>query len=301
MLVPHGSGRPRAVEVSRGGLRVLVALVGVLAFGSLGLSAVGMVRGVNLGRSHALEHENAILLDELGRVHERLLALGDTISRFGEREQELRLLAGLTPPDSSAAEAGIGGPRGAWRERDSLVALGSTGEWALAARLDVDALMRRASILVRSLDEAYDSLIAHRDRMAATPSIMPTRGWITSAFAAERFHPLLHLARPHEGIDITAPLGAAIEAPASGIVSLVSWEEGYGNVLTVDHGNGLVTRYAHCARILVGRGQRVKRGQTIALVGSTGLSTGPHLHYEVWLNGKPVDPLTYVLPDAIVD
>jgi murein DD-endopeptidase MepM/ murein hydrolase activator NlpD len=179
--------------------------------------------------------------------------------------------------------------------------LGANGRQAFAARLDIDALARRASLLVRSLNEAYDSLAHHRERMAATPSIMPTKGWLTSAFAAERFHPILHLARPHEGIDVSAPMGAEIEAPAAGVVTDVRWEEGYGNFLTVDHGFGLVTRYAHCSKILVVRGQRVKRGQKIALVGSTGLATGPHLHYEVWVNGKPADPKKYVMPDAIVD
>src|SRR5437764_630463 len=166
---------------------------------------------------------------------------------------------------------------------------------------DVDALARRANILVRSLNQAYDSLSHQRERLAATPSIMPTKGWLTSAFMRERIHPILHLARPHEGIDVTAPMGAEIEAPAAGIVTEVRWEEGYGNIVTMDHGFGLVTRFAHCSKILVVRGQRVKRGQKIALVGSTGLSTGPHLHYEVWVNHKPVDPMKYVMPDAIVD
>jgi len=96
-------------------------------------------------------------------------------------------------------------------------------------------------------------------------------------------------------------MGAEIDAPASGVVTQVKWVEGYGNMITIDHGYGLVTRYAHCSKTLVARGQRVKRGQRIALVGSTGISTGPHLHYEVWVNGRPVDPKTFVLPDAIVD
>jgi len=172
---------------------------------------------------------------------------------------------------------------------------------ALAARVDVDALNRRANILVRSLNEAYDSLASHQARFAATPSIMPTKGWLSSAFALERVHPILHLARPHEGIDVSAPMGAEIEAPAAAIVTEVRWEDGYGNIITLDHGYGIVTRFAHCSKILVARGARVKRGQKIALVGSTGLSTGPHLHYEVWVNGKPVDPMHYVMPDAIVD
>src|SRR5258707_585163 len=96
-------------------------------------------------------------------------------------------------------------------------------------------------------------------------------------------------------------LADEVEAAAAGVVTDVGWEDGYGNMLTIDHGYGLVTRFAHCSRIFVVRGTRVKRGQKIALVGSTGLATGPHLHYEVWVNGKPVDPLHYVLPDAIVD
>jgi murein DD-endopeptidase MepM/ murein hydrolase activator NlpD len=234
-------------------------------------------------------------------MRERMVGLRDTLNTIGEREQQLRLLAGLNAIDGSVQQAGIGGPSGSWSERDSLTALGPAGQQALAARMDVDGLVRRANILVRSVNEAYDSLSKHQARFAATPSIMPTKGWLSSAFAAERVHPILHLARPHEGIDVSAPMGAEIEAPAAGVVADVRWEEGYGNLLTIDHGFGLVTRYAHCSKILVARGQRVKRGQKIALVGSTGLSTGPHVHYEVWVNGKAVDPKKFVLPDAIVD
>ena len=98
-------------------------------------------------------------------------------------------------------------------------------------------------------------------------------------------------------------MGAEIEAPAAGTVTEVKWEDGYGNFVTIDHGYGLVTRYAHCSKVLVVRGQRVKRGQKIALVGATGLATGPHPgHFmKSRVGGKPVDPLHYVMPDAIVD
>jgi murein DD-endopeptidase MepM/ murein hydrolase activator NlpD len=265
------------------------------------LGAAAITRGINVTRNRALERENRVLADEVGRMRQRLVGLRDTIDRIGQRETELRLLAGLDPIDPAVQQGGIGGPSGSWSERDTLASLGANGEQALAARMDVDQLIRRADILVRSVSEARDSLSKHQARFAATPSIMPTKGWLTSAFARERVHPILHLARPHEGIDVSAPMGAEIEAAAAGIVTDVRWEEGYGNTLKIDHGYGLVTRYAHCSKILVARGQRVKRGQTIAKVGSTGLSTGPHLHYEVWVNGKPVDPFKYVMPDAIVD
>ena len=96
-------------------------------------------------------------------------------------------------------------------------------------------------------------------------------------------------------------MGSPIEAPAAGIVIAAGWETGYGNTVEIDHGFGLSTRYAHASKILVHVGQRVDRGERIALVGNTGLATGPHLHYEVHVHGKPVDPLKYVLPEAIVD
>ncbi len=301
MLVPHGSGASRAVEVSQTVVKTLVGIGSVVALLLLVLGGAALSRGVNVTRSRALERENRLLASEIQRLRDRLVGLRDTLNVFSQREQGLRLLAGLAPTDADVQQAGIGGPTGQWSERDSLAAAGANGSQALAARLDMDQLTRRANILVRSIGEAYDSLSSHQARYAATPSIMPTKGWLTSAFARERVHPILHLARPHEGIDVSAPMGAEIEAPAAGVVTDVKWVDGYGNMLTVDHGYGLVTRYAHCSKILVVRGQRVKRGQKIALIGSTGLSTGPHLHYEVWVNGKPVNPAKYVLPDAIVD
>jgi murein DD-endopeptidase MepM/ murein hydrolase activator NlpD len=301
MVVPHGSGSSRAVEVSHAVLKSLVGIGGVIVLLLLVLGGAALSRGVSITKGRMLERENHLLADEIQRMRSRLAGLHDTLSTFNQRAQEMRVLAGLPPTDSSVQEAGIGGPVGTWSERDSLEASGTLGTQALTAREDLDGLTRRANILVRSINEAYDSLSSHQSRMAATPSIMPTRGWLTSAFAAERVHPILHMARPHEGIDVAAQMGAEIEAPAAGVVTQVTWEDGYGNILTIDHGFGVVTRYAHCSKILVGRGARVKRGQRIALVGSTGLSTGPHLHYEVWVNGKAVNPAHYVLPDAIVD
>ena len=156
-------------------------------------------------------------------------------------------------------------------------------------------------MLSASFDEAADSLELHTARLAATPSIMPTSGWLTSAFSQMRSHPILHIGRPHEGIDVVAPSGTPIEAPAAGTVISAGWSTGYGNTVTLDHGFGLVTRYAHASRLLVRPGQRVRRGERIALVGNTGLATSSHLHYEVHVNGKPVDPLRYVLPNVVVD
>jgi len=301
MLVPHGSGTSRAVEVSQTLVKALFGFGTVVVLVLLVLGGAAITRGVGITRSRALERENRVLAEEIQRMRERLIGLKDTLSAFGDREKAMRLLAGLAPTDAQVAQVGIGGPAGQWADRDALASAGPGAAAALAARMDMDALTRRANLLVRSISEAYDSLSSHQARLAALPSIMPTHGWLTSAFTQERVHPVLHLARPHEGIDVTAQMGAEILAPAAGIVTEVKWVDGYGNMLTVDHGYGLVTRYAHCSKILVARGTRVKRGQTIAQVGNTGLATGPHLHYEVWVNGRAVNPMRYVLPAAIVD
>src|SRR5207244_11546179 len=120
---------------------------------------------VNVTHSRVLENENRLLADEIQRMRERMTGLRDTLQRFGKREQELRLLAGLTPTDTMVQQAGIGGPAGAWSERDSLKALGPQGQQAPAARLDVDALPRPANLLVRTPDQAYDSLSHQRGRL----------------------------------------------------------------------------------------------------------------------------------------
>lgn len=301
LVVPHGSGGSRRMEVSHAVFKTAVGFGTAVVLALLVLGGAALARGVSVSRGRTLARENTLLSGEIQRLREQLGVLRDTISAVGEREQSLRLLAGLAPTDPGVKAGGIGGPQGAWSERDSLATAGASGSQALRARQDVDALIRRANILASSVSEAYDSMASRRARFAATPSIMPTDGWLASAFQRERVHPILHLARPHEGIDVVAPMGAEIEAPAAGSVTKVEWVDGYGNMLTIDHGYGVVTRYAHCSKILVARGQRVKRGQKIAQVGSTGLSSGPHLHYEVWVNGRPANPMKFVLPNAIVD
>jgi murein DD-endopeptidase MepM/ murein hydrolase activator NlpD len=125
------------------------------------------------------------------------------------------------------------------------------------------------------------------------PAIMPTVGWLTSGFSFHRYHPMLHKYRPHLGIDIAAPYGTVVVAPASGTVVRVARAKGYGRVMDIDHGNGVLTRYGHLSRFLAHNGDQVERGQAIARVGRSGLATGPHLHYEVHVDGTTVDPLTF--------
>lgn len=128
---------------------------------------------------------------------------------------------------------------------------------------------------------------------------LPVSGTITSDFSSARRHPLLHIIRPHIGVDITAPPGSRISAPAAGRVTFVGWRLSLGLLIEIEHPNGVVTRYGHCRVALVRAGDRVARGTMIASVGSSGLTTGPHLHYEVWSRGNPVDPLNFRFPQPL--
>jgi biotin carboxyl carrier protein len=297
VVVPHGSEPSRIVEVSYNVLRAGAAAVGgiVLLMGLAGYATISHT--TDLSRAAHLQEENASLAREIGELHGRLVTLADTISQISHRDARIRVLANLDPIDPQVQEAGIGGPG-----TSDLNLGGLTGMRRRSAevRVDLSALIRRANLLASSFKEAADSLSLHTARLAATPSIMPTQGWLSSAFSAMRTHPILHLARPHEGIDVSAPMGSPIEAPAAGVVTEAGWETGYGNTVTINHGFGIVTKFAHASKLLVKAGQRVSRGQRIALVGNSGLATGPHLHYEVHVNGRPVDPLKYVLPEGVV-
>jgi biotin carboxyl carrier protein len=247
--------------------------------------------GVGVALSHValrLRHnDDRSMLGDVTLIQARLDSLDDTLRALSRRDQQIRLLAGLS---SDSAHDSTG----------PTLSIGRVSEMTVSSSSDIDGMIKRANSLAASFAEVSGTLAHNSERMARIPSIMPTAGWLSSAFSLSRFHPILHYARPHEGIDVSAPMGAPIVAPAGGIVQRVTWETGYGNVLEIDHGDGIVTKYAHCSKIVVRPGQKVKRGQIIANVGSTGLSTGPHVHYEIHVNGKVVDPLTYVLPEGAI-
>lgn len=302
MVIPHGDGTSRSVSISWTVLK-LVGGVATIVAAFMAAATFGVVsRSVDMARAERLERENRALAEEVARLGDRVGGLSDTLAVISRRDEQVRLVAGLDPLDPEVRRAGIGGPEGTWEERDRLLASGgSTGREALRVRVNLDALIRRANLLSSSFREAADSLNSHVQRLSATPSIMPTEGFLTSNFSNIRYHPILHENRPHEGLDITAPYGTPIIAPSAGRVTKVGWENGYGLTVEITHGYGLITRYAHMSRTGVGMGQAVRRGDRLGFVGSTGLSTGPHLHYEVIVDGRPTDPLRFIMPAAIAD
>ena len=168
-----------------------------------------------------------------------------------------------------------------------------------------ELLTRKMHTFIKQLDtdvrleevrqqELFHALRESRELLAGTPSIWPAEGWVTSSFGA-RNSPFTGRRDFHKGIDIAAPHGTHIYAPAKGTVTFSGNDGAYGNSVTILHGNGITTRYGHMQKTNVKQGQVVNRGDIIGFVGSTGRSTGPHLHYEVMLNGVCVNPMRYIL------
>lgn len=166
-----------------------------------------------------------------------------------------------------------------WRSLDSGGGLSSDGD---------DAAVGSSIYLARSLARSTSMTAA---RVGSAPSSMPLKGLrLTSAFGNRR-HPILGGYRAHDGIDLAAPTGTPVRATGDGVVATADWTGGYGLLVALNHGGGMQTRYGHMSKLAVAAGQRVKKGDVVGYVGSTGRSTGPHLHYEVRVNGRAVDPL----------
>lgn len=146
----------------------------------------------------------------------------------------------------------------------------------------------------RTLEELTEVAKERSARWASTPSVWPVKGWVTSGFGP-RISPFTGKPAVHDGLDIGAPPNAPIYAPASGLVQVTGFDNKMGNMVALDHGHGIETQYGHMSKILVKVGQKVKRGDVIGMIGSTGLSTGPHLHYLVKVQSRPVNPQRYIL------
>jgi murein DD-endopeptidase MepM/ murein hydrolase activator NlpD len=284
---------PRLIHFGIGGLTAVALSLSGLAV------SVGMDGAARL-EARRLVRENQALTQELSDIQGRVNSLEGRIGELTQMDSRLRLLAGLDSIDEEVLQVGIGGPSSTGPEANPLWSVDSTlSKAAFAVTYDLNVIERRANLLKSSLAEATDSLMAHRDLLESTPSILPTEGLLSSYFSNRRWHPIHHRPLPHEGIDIAATRGTPILAAAKGTVIHSANMSGYGLMVEIDHGYGYTTRYGHASRLLVRVGQTVQRGDRIALVGNTGIATSSHLHYEVRLGGQPQNPMNFVIAETI--
>ncbi|MGY8778158.1 MAG: peptidoglycan DD-metalloendopeptidase family protein [Longimicrobiales bacterium] len=300
-LVMRGQDDPvQQYSLSTRTLRAGAWASGVAAIAVVASTLILGASSVTRVKSQNLETRNEALGTELAEFQERIQTLESTLDRVAANDARFRNLAGLATIDSEVLEAGVGGPGLGLPETSPLWRVDSvTTKSIFATSYDLSALERRARLLSESLMEAMDSVLAHRDQLESTPSILPTRGWLSSRFSQSRLHPVHNRPLPHEGIDVSAPTGTPIFASAKGRVIQSGWVVGYGLTVEVDHGFGFTTLYGHASKLIVAVGDQVTRGDVIAQVGSTGTTTAPNLHYEVKVNGVAQDPSLFILPDYI--
>ena len=268
------------------------------AFAVLLLAAAGFfaVDASARARAAMLERENGLLKAEMARIKTEVAELDDEMAALADRDDRVRSLAGLMGIDEEVLEVGIGGPGLPAPEQGALWPMDpEASEAAYAIRYDLAYLMRRTELLNNSFSESERSLEDQRELLEATPSIPPVLGRVSSHYSFSRENPVTGVTSPHLAIDIAARWGTPFVATAAGRVSFAGQKDGYGYLVEIDHGFGLRTRYGHASKLHVRVGQVVERGEVIGSVGSSGSSTGSHVHYEVHRDGRPVNPANYIL------
>jgi murein DD-endopeptidase MepM/ murein hydrolase activator NlpD len=264
---------------------------------------VGSIIGLFTNYYHDFENEsldrvNVTLRTQLQEMKEKVQRVQLKMEELEERDDEDRLIAGLDQIDKDMRSVGIGGHDYGFSEELAVFSNDTREEvsetWSL-----VDQLERRVKLLMESKAYVEQKYKEDEEYWAHTPSIRPVRGGrVTDEFGL-RQHPILGRVIEHHGIDIAVPRGTPVNAVAAGVVKFIkntyTKNKGYGKEVKILHDNGIETRYAHLHSIYVTQGQRVNRWDVIGSVGNTGRSTGPHLHYEVIVNRKPVNPVQFFL------
>lgn len=234
-----------------------------------------------------VNNENKVLKSKLSELTEQYQILADGLNDLGIKTENLRIAANLEPISADEKLLGVGG--GSFDL--ALDFLNSSSSLDLENAVDlINNLSRKFEFEKAQYDEISEKMKSNEKLFESIPAIMPTKGLYKSSVFGMRKHPILKIWRRHPGIDFVTDVGTPVYASGNGRVVYVGRRGGYGLEVEIDHGFGYKTRYAHLSKSLVKRGQKVKRGELIAKTGNSGLSTGPHLHYEVSHNGVKLNP-----------
>ena len=279
-IIPHQGGDVRSLRLPMKTIKYGVATICTSAILFVGAFCYSSYNASLLQKDQAeldeLRQVNNIQQTQILQLAKKAANLQEDMNKLDELEGELRQLTTGSASTDKPVHDGQGGP-GIKPNVDNI-------------NETLDSLAQNIKIRRANLENLKANIVNQQAKLAVTPSIWPTNGEVTSRYGlrwgGSDFHP---------GIDIAADIGTPIVATADGVVIESGWNSGgYGYMIDIDHGNGIVTRYGHNSQLAVSVGTRVKKGQVIAYMGSTGFSTGPHLHYEVRVNGKAVNPDRYL-------
>ena len=325
MVIPDRQSKVRKIVISASHVKLLLCLGGVVfvLFAAVFVDYLSLLtQSIENKRLHA---ENAELKAQFQAIEGKLNSVEATLDRIKTFSTKLKLITAINDPDRGLNLAMGPMTRNA-RAADELTENDSqrvpaskmndepvfkakslqelaSGELAKEEDHDyaklsirVDQVSRLAQLREQGVMELWELLQDRSALLAATPSTKPVQGWYTSRFGY-RVSPYTDKPMMHEGLDIAAAPGSPVFAPADGTITFAGYDSGYGKLVIIDHGYGVETRYGHNSEIHVIVGQKIRHGDRIAAVGSTGRSTGPHVHYEVRVNGQPIDPINYILEE----
>ncbi|MEK6530962.1 MAG: peptidoglycan DD-metalloendopeptidase family protein [Deltaproteobacteria bacterium] len=296
VILSNDASRPRQINLPLRVLRFSGVAAAVLFFlvAFVVIDYVGL-KGIEAEVS-GLRKENTEQRIELQGFSSRIRELDTQLARLVNFDKKLRIIANIDEPKAQAQEKvmGIGG-RSSPEDEGYITTPGAkVAELSDEMRLDLRDLKSRADEQEASFNELQNELQRQSTMLSSTPSIWPAKGWVTSTFG-QRISPFTNFPQMHKGMDIANRVGTVVITPAAGVVVEVNREAGLGKLVSISHGYGIKTTYGHLSETFVRVGQRVKRGDRIAAMGNTGHSTGPHLHYEVSVNGVNVNPNRYIL------
>ncbi len=252
-------------------------------------------------KEKSLKRENKELLGQYKIMNKKLFQISNVLSDIQQRDDNIyRVIFEADPIPKSIREAGFGGVN-----RYAKLEGYTNSELVIATATKLDKISNELYVQSKSYDDVIKMAKNKKKYFACIPAIAPISDKDLIRFASGfgyRIHPIYKTRKMHTGIDLTAPTGTKVYATGNGkIVKAGMSKGGYGNRIIIDHGFGYKTVYAHLSKILVRVGKKVKRGELIGLVGSTGVSTAPHLHYEVRIKNKPVNPINYYFNDITPD
>lgn len=288
IIIPHTKSQARTLSFSKKAIKF--GLWGTIVAGVIILAMTADYVRIKLsGRGYsALLSENQQQKETIKQYEGSIGALQEKVKGFENKIDVLNLMAGFKSPDK-LQDPGVGDyPR-------SDQVLSASPPQISSGHLQT--MQQRTDDIQKNLDTLTNFFETQSSRLAVTPSIKPVVGGLISSAFGMRPDPFTGQRTFHWGIDIVAAWGNQIVAPADGFVLKIRNDKYYGNSITLSHGLGVTTLYGHLSKIAVREGQKVKRGDVIGNVGATGKALGPHLHYEVHLNDKPVNPYYYLLDE----
>jgi hypothetical protein len=289
IVVPPDNSRIVNKEISQRFLVLCSLIVSVFVVASI-YSAIGFIKtNIDRQRLAGLTEENHLLSAKVGYLESTVSLLKSEMSQIIKKDEDIRLVFDLPQLDSDMREVGVGGQMIETPPVNSQLA-----ERTWLVEEDIEKIRRQIELENASFEDLF-SLVQKKKRLLDhTPTINPCDGFVSRGFGMHN-DPFTGSYQPHNGIDIAAPRGTPVHASADGIVMKSSYQTGLGNTIIIDHGNGFMTYYGHLSTTKVAMGKRVTRGEVVGLVGSTGYSTGPHLHYEVRQMGRAMDPSKYMI------